>query len=132
MIVDLEKALYVIDKKTQQHKIRWVDTKSKVVYAEGVHNADGQARITVEYVDGPYKCLSNVLEFQNLSQDKKQYYQSDEFLNLPQLQQIEQLSQDVENVQDVLMSLKYTYTDTQDLGIFYYSTRPLTVTIHEA
>ena len=132
MIVDLEKALYVIDKKTQQHKVRFIDDNKKVVYADGLDNADGVAKITIEHIDGPYKCLSNVEEFQNLPEDRKQYYLSDKFIALPKLQQLDILARDVENVEDVLMSIKYTYTDTYDVGVFYYSTSPLTVTIHEA
>lgn len=131
MIVDLDKLLFVVDKKTHAHKVRFIDDVQKIVYVDGVENADGQAKITIEQVDGPYQCLSNIEEFQNLPAEKKQYYLSDEFAALTKIQQLDVLSQDVTDPENILMSIKYTHTDTIDVGLFYYSTNPLTVTIKE-
>ena len=48
MIVELTQDLYVIDKMTHEHKIRYIDPINKIVYSEDTSNADGVATITVK------------------------------------------------------------------------------------
>ena len=48
MLIDLDNNLYVIDSRTHEHKIKFIDTINKVVYAEGTENADATATITVK------------------------------------------------------------------------------------
>lgn len=47
MLIDLDNNLYVIDNRTHEHKIRFIDTINKVVYADGTENADATATIKV-------------------------------------------------------------------------------------
>lgn len=47
MIIDLNENLYVIDGRTHEHKVKYIDPVNKIVFAEGVENADVTATITV-------------------------------------------------------------------------------------
>lgn len=47
MIIDLNENLYVIDKQTHEHKCRYIDPINKIVFADGIENADVTATITV-------------------------------------------------------------------------------------
>lgn len=48
MIVDLNENQYVIDNKTHEHRVRYIDPVNKIVFADDVENADVTATITVE------------------------------------------------------------------------------------
>lgn len=48
MLVDLDNNLYVIDRRTHEHKVKFIDTTNKIVFAEGTENADIKATITTK------------------------------------------------------------------------------------
>lgn len=48
MIVDLNENLYVVDGKTHEHKVKYIDPINKIVFAEDVENADVTATITIQ------------------------------------------------------------------------------------
>lgn len=48
MLIDLDKDLYVIDSRTHEHRVRYIDPVRKIVFADGVENADVTATITVD------------------------------------------------------------------------------------
>ena len=78
MIVDLDQDLYVIDKRTHEHKVKFIDPVQKIVYAENIENAEGVVTIIVK------------------------------------------IESDTINT-----------TDEIELGVFYYGTHPLTVTLKQ-
>lgn len=135
MIVDLDQELYIVDERTHEHKVRFIDDVAKIVYAEGTDNCDGIAKITIEANEGDADVLSNQTKFQALTTAKKNYYLSTEFKELPRQQQINKLNTDItgteEEILAILDSILNTKTTTLDLGMFYYSTHPLTVVVRE-
>ena len=48
MLIDLDNNLYVIDSRTHEHKVKFIDPIQKIVYAEGTDNADVTATIKVQ------------------------------------------------------------------------------------
>ena len=48
MIIDLDQELYIVDNRTHEHKVRFIDDVAKIVYAEGTDNCDGIAKITID------------------------------------------------------------------------------------
>lgn len=48
MLIDLDKDLYVIDSRTHEHRVRYIDTVNKIVLADNTENADVTATITVQ------------------------------------------------------------------------------------
>lgn len=48
MLIDLDNNLYVIDNRTHEHKVRYIDPINKIVFADDVENADVTATITVQ------------------------------------------------------------------------------------
>lgn len=135
MIVDLDQELYIVDGKTHEHKVRFIDDVAKIVYAEGTDNCDGIAKITIEANESEADVLSNQPKFQALTTAKKNYYLSDTFKDLPRQQQINKLTTDItgteEEIHSILDSILNTKTSVLDLGMFYYSTHPLTVVVRE-
>lgn len=135
MIVDLDQELYIVDGKTHEHKVRFIDDVAKIVYAEETDNCDGIAKITIETNEGDADVLSNQPKFQALTTAKKNYYLSDTFKDLPRQQQINKLNTDItgteEEILSILDSILNTKTSVLDLGMFYYSTHPLTVVVRE-
>lgn len=135
MIVDLDQELYIVDGKTHEHKVRFIDDVAKIVYAEGTDNCDGIAKITIETNESEADVLSNQPKFQALTTAKKNYYLSDTFKDLPRQQQINKLTTDItgteEEILSILDSILNTKTSVLDLGMFYYSTHPLTVVVRE-
>lgn len=135
MIVDLDQELYIVDGKTHEHKVRFIDDVAKIVYAEETDNCDGIAKITIETNESEADVLSNQPKFQALTTAKKNYYLSDTFKDLPRQQQLNKLNADItgteEEILSILDSILNTKTTTLDLGMFYYSTHPLTVMVRE-
>ena len=135
MIVDLDQELYIVDGKTHEHKVRFIDDVAKIVYAEGTDNCDGIAKITIEANESEADVLSNQPKFQALTTAKKNYYLSDTFKDLARQQQINKLTTDItgteEEILSILDSILNTKTSVLNLGMFYYSTHPLTVVVRE-
>lgn len=135
MIIDLDQELYIVDGKTHEHKVRFIDDVAKIVYAEETDNCDGIAKITIETNESEADVLSNQPKFQALTTAKKNYYLSDTFKDLPRQQQINKLNTDItgteEEILSILDSILNTKTTVLDLGMFYYSTHPLTVVVRE-
>lgn len=135
MIIDLDQELYIVDNRTHAHKVRFIDDVAKIVYAEGTDNCDGIAKITIEANESEADVLSNITKFQALTTAKKNYYLSDTFKDLPRQQQLNKLNADItgteEEILSILDSILNTKTTTLDLGMFYYSTHPLTVMVRE-
>jgi len=135
MIIDLDQELYIVDNRTHEHKVRFIDDVAKIVYAEGTDNCDGIAKITIEANESEADVLSNITKFQALTMAKKNYYLSDTFKDLPRQQQLNKLNADItgteEEILSILDSILNTKTTTLDLGMFYYSTHPLTVMVRE-
>lgn len=135
MIVDLDQELYIVDNRTHEHKVRFIDDVAKIVYAEGTDNCDGIAKITIEANESEADVLSNITKFQALTTAKKNYYLSDTFKDLPRQQQLNKLNADITGTEEeillILDSILSTKTITLDLGMFYYSTHPLTVMVRE-
>lgn len=135
MIIDLDQELYIVDNRTHEHKVRFIDDVAKIVYAEGTDNCDGIAKITIETNESEADVLSNQPKFQALTTAKKNYYLSDTFKDLPRQQQINKLTTDItgteEEILSILDSILNTKTSVLDLGMFYYSTHPLTVVVRE-
>jgi len=135
MIIDLDQELYIVDNRTHEHKVRFIDDVAKIVYAEGTDNCDGIAKITIEANESEADVLSNITKFQALTTAKKNYYLSDTFKDLPRQQQLNKLNADItgteEEILSILDSILNTKTTTLDLGMFYYSTHPLTVMVRE-
>lgn len=135
MIIDLDQELYIVDNRTHEHKVRFIDDVAKIVYAEGTDNCDGIAKITIEANESEADVLSNITKFQALTTAKKNYYLSDTFKDLPRQQQLNKLNADItgteEEILSILDSILNTKTTTLNLGMFYYSTHPLTVMVRE-
>ena len=135
MIVDLDQELYIVDDRTHEHKVRFIDDVAKIVYAEGTDNCDGIAKITIEANESEADVLSNQPKFQALTTAKKNYYLSDTFKDLARQQQINKLNTDItgteEEILSILDSILNTKTTILDLGMFYYATHPLTVVVGE-
>ena len=135
MIVDLDQELYIVDDRTHEHKVRFIDDVAKIVYAEGTDNCDGIAKITIEANESEADVLSNQPKFQALTTAKKNYYLSDTFKDLARQQQINKLNTDItgteEEILSILDSILNTKTTILDLGMFYYATHPLTVVVRE-
>ena len=135
MIVDLDQELYIVDTRTHEHKVRFIDDVAKIVYAEGTDNCDGIAKITIEANEGDADVLSNQPKFQALTQTRKNYYLSTTFKELTRQPQLNQLAQDISGTEEeliaILDSILNTKTTTMDLGMFYYATHPLTVMVRE-
>lgn len=135
MIIDLDQELYIVDTRTHEHKVRFIDDVAKIVYAEGTDNCDGIAKITIEANEGGTDILSNQPKFQELTQARKNYYLSTTFKELTRQPQLNQLAQDIsgteEELIEILDSILNTKTITMDLGMFYYATHPLTVMVRE-
>lgn len=135
MIIDLDQELYIVDNRTHEHKVRFIDDVAKIVYAEGTDNCDGIAKITIEANESEADVLSNITKFQALTTVKKNYYLSDTFKDLPRQQQLNKLNADItgteEEILSILDSILNTKTTTLNLGMFYYSTHPLTVMVRE-
>lgn len=135
MIVDLDQELYIVDTRTHEHKVRFIDDVAKIVYAEGTDNCDGIAKITIEANEGDADVLSNQPKFQALTQARKNYYLSTTFKELTRQPQLNQLAQDISGTEEeliaILDSILNTKTTTMDLGMFYYATHPLTVMVRE-
>ena len=135
MIIDLDQELYIVDSRTHEHKVRFIDDVAKIVYAEGTDNCDGMAKITIEANEGGTDILSNQPKFQELTQARKNYYLSTTFKELTRQPQLNQLAQDISGTEEeliaILDSILNTKTITMDLGMFYYATHPLTVMVRE-
>ena len=135
MIIDLDQELYIVDNRTHEHKVRFIDDVAKIVYAEGTDNCDGIAKITIEANESKADVLSNITKFQALTTAKKNYYLSDTFKDLPRQQQLNKLNADITGTEEeillILDSILNTKTTALDLGMFYYSTHPLTVMVRE-
>jgi len=135
MIIDLDQELYIVDNRTHEHKVRFIDDVAKIVYAEGTDNCDGIAKITIEANESEADVLSNITKFQALTTAKKNYYLSDTFKDLPRQQQLNKLNADITGTEEeillILDSILNTKTTTLNLGMFYYSTHPLTVMVRE-